>query len=147
MIGSTARTNGSPRVFKIEVPDIDCFFSGTGDMFAALTVSRLRQAATDAKVATSRSWVSSDDVEAVDLPLAKATEKVVASMQEVLEKTKIARDKEIEAYDASTEALEEKDSEKRLHLRRTKAAEVRLIRNVNALKSPTRKFKAKKLEV
>jgi len=147
VIGSTARTNGSPRVFKIEVPDIDCFFSGTGDMFAALTVSRLRQAATDAKVATSRSWVSSDDVEAVDLPLAKATEKVVASMQEVLEKTKIARDKEIEAYDASTEALEEKDSEKRLHLRRTKAAEVRLIRNVNALKSPTRKFKAKKLEV
>ncbi|OJD24401.1 pyridoxal kinase [Blastomyces percursus] len=44
IIGSTARSDGSPRLFKIEVPRLDCFFCGTGDMFAAMTVARLREA-------------------------------------------------------------------------------------------------------
>jgi pyridoxine kinase len=45
------------------------------------------------------------------------------------------------------EILEEKDSEKRLHLRKTKAAEVRLVRNMQSLISPTLRFKAKKIEI
>ncbi|EGE84722.2 pyridoxal kinase [Blastomyces dermatitidis ATCC 18188] len=44
IIGSTARSDGSPRLFKIEVPRLDCFFCGTGDMFAAMSVARLREA-------------------------------------------------------------------------------------------------------
>ena len=148
VIGSTARSDSSSRAFKIEVPDIDCFFSGTGDMFAALTISRLREiVGVGTKLARTKSWVSHDDVEAVDLPLAKATEKVLASMQEVLTKTKLARDKEIEEFEVSSDALEEKDSEKRFYLRVTKATEVRMVRNVHALKSPSRSFKAQKLEV
>jgi pyridoxine kinase len=71
-------------------------------------------------------------------------EKVVASMQEVLEKTKRARDAEMEAV---AETLEEKDSEKRLHLRKTKAAEVRVVRNVQSLRSPTLRFEAKNIEI
>jgi pyridoxine kinase len=112
-------------------------------MFAALTIARLREAVAHAGLAMTKSWVSPDDVDAVHLPLAKATEKVVSSMQEVLEKTKAERDREIATFDAG----DEKDSEKRLYLRATKAAEVRLVRNVQALKAPTRIFKAVGMEI
>ncbi|KAL4802697.1 Ribokinase-like protein [Aspergillus unguis] len=147
VIGSTTLSNGNPRLFRIDVPAIDCFFSGTGDMFAALTVARLREAVfndSDAELRTTKSWVSADDVRPADLPLAKATEKVLASMHNVLERTMEARDKEL----ASTPAAEagsgtEEELLKKEHLRRTKAAEIRLVRNVRYLREPTVEFKAK----
>lgn len=148
VVGSSIRTDSTPRLFKIDVPAIDCFFSGTGDMFAALTVVRLREAICAAKLGGSRSWISPDDVKATDLPLAKATEKVLASMHAVLEKTKTARDEELESMSGPLGTLSrEKDSEKRLHLRRTKAAEVRVVRNVADLKEPNVVFRAGALNV
>ena len=134
VIGSTARSDSSPRIFKIDVPAIDCFFSGTGDMFAALTVVRLREAVGQANLDHTKSWVSPDDVEAVELPLAKAAEKVLGSMHTVLSKTKEARDRELEGMNRLME--QEKDSEKRLRLRRTKAAEVRVVRCLGDLREP-----------
>ncbi|KAA6415412.1 MAG: pyridoxine kinase [Lasallia pustulata] len=143
VVGSTIRTDSTPRLFKIDVPAIDCFFSGTGDMFAALTVVRLREAVAAAKLGSTRSWISPDDVEATDLPLARATEKVLASIQVVLEKTKTARDEALERMSGPLGTLErERDSEKRLHLRKTKAAEVRVVRNVADLKEPKVVFRA-----
>ncbi|KZF25909.1 Ribokinase-like protein [Xylona heveae TC161] len=148
VVGSTLRSDRSPRIFRIDVPAIDCFFSGTGDMFAALMVVRLREAATAAGLTHKKSWISPDDVEQVELPLAKAAEKVLSSMQSVLEKTKIARDKELEELGGPLGALErEKDSEKRLHLRHTKAAEIRLVRNVKYLREPEVKVSAVPLDV
>ncbi|KAF1986207.1 Ribokinase-like protein, partial [Aulographum hederae CBS 113979] len=44
IIGSTSTTSHTPRLFRIDVPALPAFFSGTGDMFAALTVARLREA-------------------------------------------------------------------------------------------------------
>ena len=117
-------------------------------MFAALTVVRLREAVKAAKLGSARSWISPDDIEATDLPLAKATEKVLASMQVVLEKTKTARDEALESMAGPLGTLErEKDSEKRLHLRRTKAAEVRVVRNVADLKEPKVVFRAESFDV
>lgn len=146
VIGSTARADLSPRIFKIDVPTIDCFFSGTGDMFAALTVVRLREAVTEADMSGTKSWVSPDDVKATDLPLAKAAEKVVGSMHAILVKTKEARDLELEGMGGPLGAIEkEKDSEKRLGLRRTKAAEVRVVRCLEDLKSPCTDWKAEAL--
>ena len=143
VVGSSIRTDSTPRLFKIDVPAIDCFFSGTGDMFAALTVVRLREAVNAAKLGNTRSWISPDDVGASDLPLAKATEKVLASMHAVLKKTKTARDEALESMSGPLGTLErEKDSEKRLHLRTTKAAEVRVVRNVADLKEPKVGFRA-----
>ena len=145
MIGSSRRTDCSPRLFKIDFPAIDCFFSGTGDTFAALTVVRLREAVTAADLSKMKSWLSPDDVETLDLPLTKAVEKVLASMHSVLEKTKVARDQALEDIGGIME--QEKDSEKRMHLRKTKAAEVRLVRNLKDLREPRVIFKAETLDM
>ena len=143
VFGSTARSDLSPRLFKIQVPSIDCYFSGTGDMFAALTVVRLREAIANAGLTETRRWVSPDDMPCTDLPLASATEKVLGSMHSVLTKTKEARDEELEKMSGPLGALDkEKDSEKRLHLRRTKAAEVRIVRCLKYLRDPEVDYKA-----
>lgn len=147
IIGSTSRSDFSPRFFKIDIPAIDCFFSGTGDMFAALTVVRLREAVTEADLNSTKSWVSPDDVSALDLPLAKAAEKVLGSMHAILSKTKEARDKELEGMGGPLGAMEkEKDSERRMGLRRTKAAEVKVVRCLGDLREPSSQWKAETLE-
>ena len=144
IVGSSARADLSPRLFKIDVPALDCFFSGTGDMFAALTVVRFREAASQSGLVQKSSWLSPDEVEAIDLPLAKAAEKVLGSMQDVLVKTKHARDEELAHLMGSQGSLE-KNSEKMIHLRKTKAAEVRLVRNLEDLRAPRAQFRAEPL--
>ncbi|KAG8526871.1 uncharacterized protein KY384_008300 [Bacidia gigantensis] len=147
IVGSTARSDLSPRIFKIDVPEIDCFFSGTGDMFAALIIVRLREAITHSGLGGQKSWVSLDDVQAEVLPLAKAAEKVLGSMQAVLEKTKQARDKDLEQMSGPLGVMEkEKDSEKRQGLRKTKAAEVRVVRCLSDLREPQLTFEAHSVE-
>ncbi|KAK2765400.1 putative pyridoxal kinase [Arachnomyces sp. PD_36] len=155
IIGSTTRSDGSPRLFKVDVPALDCFFSGTGDMFAALTVARLREAVfaddSPTPVRNVKSWISSDDVEATELPLAKATVKVLASMHDVLERTMAARIRELEGSSSLSNSLDgansnnlpDAEKQKLDHLRETKAAEIRLVRNVGLLKNPITKFVAR----
>ena len=156
VIGSTATSDLRPRLFSVSIPYLPCFFSGTGDMFAALTVCRFREAATKAKLLNTTSWQSPDDVTAENLPLAKAVEKVLSSMQMVLEKTVEARDQELEANGwgekersnaAGVEASRGGDGQdKREYLARTKAGEVRVVRNRQALIAPEIRYKAKRFE-
>ncbi|KAF2764786.1 Ribokinase-like protein [Teratosphaeria nubilosa] len=144
IIGSTATSDFKPRLFRVTVPALPVFFSGTGDMFASLIVSRLRQAAKDAGVLNQQSWRSPDEVSGPELPLAKAAEKVLASMHAVLKDTeehyygavkKLHGEKETELNEGTgAEASEERDAER--HLRLTRAAEVRVVRNVKALVNP-----------
>lgn len=111
-------------------------------MFAALTVARLREAVFEIPgLNEMMSWVSPDEVSASELPLAKATVKTLASMHSVLEKTLEARAAEL-AVSTDGVLLDGEDAEKREHLRRTKAAEVRLVRNVRFLQEPVVEFKA-----
>ncbi len=110
-------------------------------MFAALTVVRLREAVTAAGLSKTKSWVSPDEVEAVELPLARAAEMVLGSMQSVLWKTKVARDEALEGMGGVLEM--EGGSEKRVHLRKTKAAEVRVVRNLEDLRAPERVYRAR----
>ncbi|KAL9106430.1 MAG: hypothetical protein Q9227_008518 [Pyrenula ochraceoflavens] len=150
-----------PRLFRITIPALPCFFSGTGDMFAALLIARLRQFCAEAKLLQSASWMPDDEVPAVDLPLAKATEMVLASMQTILEKTIEARDKELEVMksdigrrmDVDGEQDNEDDGDEaernRMHLAQTKAGEVRVVRNVRDLVEPDLRngtYKAQSLE-
>lgn len=144
VVGSTRRSDGTPRMFKVDIPDMDCFFSGTGDMFAALTVVRFRQAAAAAGLLETSSWLSGDEVESLDLPLARSVEMVLASMQSVLEKTKLAVDEELAAM-AKRTPDELSDSDR--HLRKTKAAEVKLVRNAHDLMHPKVRYRAEVLEV
>lgn len=122
-------------------------------MFAALTVARLREAifAADPTLRRTKSWISPDHVVPTSLPLARATEKVLASMYSVLGKTMEARDLELRAGiptagtasdTAGDEHSASEDARKREHLWRTKAAEVRLVRNVKLLCNPVIEFKA-----
>lgn len=143
VVGSTFNSGSKPRIFGIKIPAIDCFFSGTGDMFAALMLVRFREAVNNVPgLMETAAWVSDDSVPSTELPLAKATEKVLASMHEVLSNTKIKRDEELEKYNKQARGRDALSDEKKLRLVKSKAAEVRLVRNLGALKNPDVKFRA-----
>ena len=141
VVGSSKRADATPRLFRIDVPALDCFFSGTGDLFAALTIVRLREATLAAGLQATPSWLSPDGVAAVDLPLARAVEKVLASMHVVLGKTKAAVDRAEEAAELGGSA-QGKEGERVRHLRRTRAAEVRVVRHLEDLRAPEALFRA-----
>jgi len=151
VVGSTATSAGRARAFKIVFPAIDAYFSGTGDMFAALMVVRMREAVTVAaederggscRLTDRRAWVSGDTVAATDLPLARAAEKVLASMHEVLSKTAEGMGKEMRGLDGVVDGEEGSVDEAKAQLLRSRAAELRLVRNLESLKSPKVEFRA-----
>ncbi|KAL2889279.1 pyridoxal kinase [Ceratocystis lukuohia] len=141
VVGSTCTSDYKARFFKVRFPAIDCYFSGTGDMFGALTVVRMREAVqnSSAELRNTASWVSPDDVQPTDLPLARAAEKIVASLHEVLEKTVEGMDKAMENIEIDTGATQ---GNGQLKAARSKAAELKLVRNMGSLKHPNVKFRA-----
>ncbi|KAF4982561.1 hypothetical protein FZEAL_1840 [Fusarium zealandicum] len=145
VVGSTRTSTGQARFFKIVFPSIDCYFSGTGDMFGALMVIRMRDAvyhAQDTLLQQTASWLSDDSVSATELPLARATEKVLASMHEVLSKTS---DGMRRVVDRTTDEMkpEERADDQKVHLVKSKAAELQLVRNLDCLRSPSTEYRAK----
>jgi len=140
IIGSTATSTLAPRPFRIDVPAFPVFFSGTGDMFAALAAFRLREAAAAAGVADAPRWVSADAVPAADLPLARAAARVLAAMQAVLGKTFDAYAAALPRVEAEARAAEKSggavppDALRQAAV--AKAAEVRVVRNVRDLVEP-----------
>lgn len=150
VVGSTMTSACEPRAFKIRFPAIDAYFSGTGDMFAALMVVRIRQAVSEMSSSTAEestplsareAWLSDDTVDTLELPLARAAERVLASMHEVLDAT--CRSMKAEVSRAAEE-LGAAD-EKRMHLARSKAAELRLVRHLGSLREPSVQFKAQRM--
>lgn len=120
-------------------------------MLAALMVARLREAVHAVEgLGETESWVSDDEVAAIDLPLARAVERALASMQEILARTLVKRNEEIAAWEASHAANgagDDVDVEKQRYLKRTKAAEVRVVRNLECLKHPEVKYQAEKIDI
>lgn len=143
VVGSTMTSTGQTRAFKIRFPAIDAYFSGTGDMFAALMVVRMRQAVheTGRGLESTASWLSPDGVDALDLPLARAAESVLASMHEVLGATCESMKAEVQRAEAQVGS----GDERRMHLARSKAAELRLVRHLGSLRQPKTYFKAQKM--
>jgi pyridoxine kinase len=125
-------------------------------MFAALTVPRLIEAVRAVPELSSKpSWRSPDDVAPEDLPLAKACQKVLASMQSILGKTTESCGEKMKAYDARVEKEgrgegEEADAEKstKRHLALTNASEVVVPRHVKDLIDPSHleRFKSRAVE-
>ncbi|KAI4926120.1 uncharacterized protein J4E92_006858 [Alternaria infectoria] len=148
IIGSTATSDYKPRLFRIDTPQLPLFFSGTGDMFAALTIPRLIEAVHDASTPdfdlhAKPSWRSPDDVLAENLPLAKACQKVLASMQAILTRTTTACQEKMAAYDARAAKEgrgegDEADEEvaKKRHLALMNASEVTVPRYVKEMIDP-----------
>lgn len=125
-------------------------------MFAALMVARLREAVVDAGLDKTARWKAPDEVEAAKLPLARAAEKALASMQVVLGKTHEHMRREMEGAEVHEERKqmgsgdeERRDRDTKTHLRRTKESEVRVVRNAGHLREPpdVGKFKAKAVDV
>ncbi|KAL7628582.1 putative pyridoxal kinase [Parahypoxylon ruwenzoriense] len=163
VVGSTMTSDRRPRLFKITYPVFDCYFSGTGDMFAALMVVRMREAVTQyhsgnnsnavnnvdgvdgkgvKKLGDVPAWLSPDDVDALSLPLTRAAEKVLASMHEVLERTCKSMTAEMaQKKQAAGGALDDKT----LHLLKTRATELKLARNLGCLRDPTIEYRAEKM--
>ncbi|KAK4128605.1 Ribokinase-like protein [Parathielavia appendiculata] len=162
VVGSTMTSDRKARAFKIVFPAIDCYFSGTGDMFAALMAVRMREAVYNrgkdsqqqqqqgSALMERESWLSEDSVDALDLPLARAAEKVLASMHEVLTKT---AERMEGAMRKAGEAGMNADGvgsgtgaeEKKMHLLKSKAAELRLVRHLDSLRFPQVEFRATRL--
>ena len=124
-------------------------------MFAALTVVRLREAvlASSKDLINTASWHSPDDVPANELPLAKATEKTLASMHAVLAKTAEARRQALEkehighvSADSKGEIEEDPETQARLHRLQTRVSEVRVVRYVDDLKHPKTESEGIKFE-
>lgn len=191
-------------------------------MFSALMLVRMREAVynTPGDLTERESWLSDDSVDALDLPLAKAAEKVLGSMHEVLTKTaegmksrvekgkrfveeegkwrrqqangtmngssdgdgdghvdkkaklepetttngngvsgtageenkeKTEEERIKEEEDQRRKQLEEQEKEvaeakKRLHLMKSKAAELRLVRHLDSLRRPKVEFRARRIE-
>lgn len=153
VIGSTATGSWEPRLWRIDVLAFPVYFSGTGDMFAALISYRMREAVFAERLQDTPRWISPDKVSPTELPAAKAAEKVLASMQSILGKTYKyfkASLPMIESKSMANEAGEHSISrEQWVHLQRSKAAEVRVVRNVRDLIDPpdVEKYRARELVV
>ncbi|RWA13399.1 hypothetical protein EKO27_g1745 [Xylaria grammica] len=154
VVGSTRTSNRKPRLFTIQFPVFNAYFSGTGDMFAALMVVRMREAvacSTASRTQHTASWLSPDDVTPTDLPLARAAEKVLASMHGVLARTceQMPSDLSAAVMRLATrrgvgEDVVRADSET-MHLLKSQAAELKLARNLGCLREPTIEYRAEKM--
>lgn len=101
-------------------------------MFAALMVARLREISSRdglCKDLNRSAWLCADDVLPLDTPLARAAEVVCASVSIILAKTKQCMDDELTGV--------HDDGGMEYHLRKTKAAEVRVVKFQEDLKNPT----------
>jgi pyridoxine kinase len=121
--GSTATTDFKARAFMLEAPVIDGPFVGTGDLFAALLLAQLHPFAGQ--------LVADNGISPTQLPLAKALEYVIASMQGVLLKTKAAMDKQIKIDGDKTLQT---DRERQVRL--MSACELRLVGSMEELVRP-----------
>ncbi|KAK5990878.1 Proliferating cell nuclear antigen [Cladobotryum mycophilum] len=145
VVGSSMTSKRKARPFKIVFPSIDCYFSGTGDMFGALVTMRMREAVNAVPGLSSRaSWLPDDNVHAADLPLARATEKVLASMHEVLTRTRDNMDAVAERTWALLPKEDRNDEQKRNSVK-AKAAELQLVTNLDCLRSPVTEYRARSM--
>jgi hypothetical protein len=127
-------------------------------MFAALTIPRLIEAVHSSStpdLASKPSWRSPDEVKADELPLAKACQKVLASMQAILNATTENCAREMDKYDARAEKEghgqgdeDTLEREKRRHLALTNASEVKVPRFIKEINEPPHldKFKPRPVE-
>ena len=146
VVGSSMAPDGSARLFKIVFPSIDCYFSGTGDVFGALVTARMREAVRAVPgLSDSPSWLSGGDVAAVDLPLARAVEKVLGSMHDVLTRTRDGMQAVVAKTNAQVLTDDERTQGTGAHQIKSKAAELRLVQNLECLQNPRVLFKAEAL--
>ncbi|KAI0593832.1 Ribokinase-like protein [Biscogniauxia sp. FL1348] len=156
VVGSTRTSDRRPRLFKIHFPVYDWYFSGTGDMFAALMVVRMREAVHNnnnkggTKLEHTASWLSPDDVDVLDLPLARAAEKVLASMHEVLARTSESLPGKMQdavARHRLRKGLGPDDEidDKTMHLLRCRTTELKLSRDLPCLRDPTVEYRAERM--
>ncbi|KTW29257.1 pyridoxal kinase [Pneumocystis carinii B80] len=121
IIGSSCKSDYTPRAVKIKVPYYKQILSGVGDLFSALLLGRFN---------TNIKLLPSDEIPAISLPLTIALEIVVSSVQSVIRNTLNSIEK------ASV------DQDKLSKAEVAKLAELNIIQSQDCLKNPNIEFKA-----
>ncbi|KTW27883.1 pyridoxal kinase [Pneumocystis jirovecii RU7] len=122
IIASSCKSDYTPRAVKITVPYYDYTLVGTGDLFSALLLARFNE---------NMKSMTPDDVSAIHMPLTRALELVVSSVQDVIKNT-ISSIKENYAH------LKNQLSKAEMF----KLCELRVIQSQDFLKNPSSEYKA-----
>ncbi|KAJ9479096.1 putative pyridoxal kinase BUD17 [Pseudozyma hubeiensis] len=113
------------RIWLIQFPEVQGYFSGVGDMFAALTLGRFHP---DTKIAA-------DDL----TPIAKASELAIASLQGVLSNTC----RVIDELERNLGEGEKEKDEVEARVDRMRRRELRVVQSKKEIESPTIVYRAK----
>lgn len=127
------------QIWSIEFPEVQGYFSGVGDMFAALTLGRFHPDATkDAnQAATQTNGASSKPL----TPIAKASELAIASLQGILSNT--CRTIEQIEHNLQANAESGKVDEAQERVDRMRRRELRVVQSKKEIESPTIVYRAK----
>lgn len=120
-------------IWSIQFPEVQGYFSGVGDMFAALTLGRFHpEASTSAQANQSANELT---------PIAKASELAIASLQGVLSNTCRVIDQLETESNADTDA--EGNDGAQAKVDRMRRRELRVVQSKNEIESPTIAYRAK----
>lgn len=121
----------------IQFPEIPGYFSGVGDLFAALTLGRFQS--------SSSSSSSSSDSSPSITPIARAAELAIASVQGVLAKTMeaTAQTPAIELGSFSFSTSEEAAAQEKVETMRRR--ELRIIQSRKELEQPSVQYRAQRI--
>ncbi|KAK9474897.1 Ribokinase-like protein [Dipodascopsis tothii] len=130
-VGSSARSDGTPRPFYLRLPFIDQYFTGTGDLFAALLADRFH------RYTNGNTVELADSTPASELPLVSAVRDVSTIVQSVLRRTHQhvidTQDRPVPAALLSSYGM---DAAKAKRIRDMKYGELQLISSQDAIRNP-----------
>ncbi|GAC93533.1 hypothetical protein PHSY_001098 [Pseudozyma hubeiensis SY62] len=113
------------RIWSIQFPEVQGYFSGVGDMFAALTLGRFHP----------ETKIAADDL----TPIAKASELAIASLQGILSNTC----RVIDELERNLGGEEKEKDEVEVRVDRMRRRELRVVQSKKEIESPTIVYRAK----
>lgn len=125
------------RIWSIQFPEVQGYFSGVGDMFAALTLGRFHPES--AQETPSNASAHHDDDNDELTPIAKASELAIASLQGILSNTCRVID-QLESQRTDAEKAKD-DAEAKVD--RMRRRELRVVQSKKEIESPTIVYRAK----
>ncbi|CDS00168.1 related to pyridoxal kinase [Sporisorium scitamineum] len=123
-------------IWSIQFPEVQGYFSGVGDMFAALTLGRFRPE-------TDSAGQSNGTGEKPLTPIAKASELAIASLQGILSNTCQVIDQLEKDLAPATQGADGKVDEAQERVDRMRRRELRVVQSKSEIESPTIVYRAK----
>lgn len=131
-------------IWSIQFPEVQGYFSGVGDMFAALTLGRFQP---DRQVTPTPQANGSSNINKPLTPIAKASELAIASLQGILANTCRVIDeleKDLSSSSSSAAAVGSEGVDKaQQRVDRMRRRELRVVQSKREIESPTIVYHAK----